>query len=60
MENGKSVFVVGTVYKEMALKPNVLEEYENEVRGQVFSDDPGRQTFVAIYLTQFNMIDIFA
>ena len=31
IEDGEEVIVVGTIYKEMALKPNVLEEYENEI-----------------------------
>jgi DNA polymerase delta subunit 2 len=32
LEEGKPCFVIGTLVKEMPLKPNVLEEYAHEVR----------------------------
>lgn len=32
LEEGKSCMVVGTLYKQMQLKPSVLDEYSKEVR----------------------------
>lgn len=32
VENGKLCYIIGTVYMDMALKPNVLEDLAREVR----------------------------
>ena len=32
LEEGKACVVVGTLYKQMQLKPSVLDEYSKEVR----------------------------
>lgn len=37
VESGKVCFIVGTVYMDMVLKPNVLEDLAREVSSPVFS-----------------------